>query len=86
MDATGILWLLTGLLIFLAVLFWVVKTAVREGIREVGRSIHTLAMGAVLAGEVQRDSEVEGHLTTMQPTRGARSGTRVVLRSCRTAG
>ncbi len=37
MDATGILWLLTGLLIFLAALFWVVKTAVREGIREAER-------------------------------------------------
>jgi len=34
MDATGIRWLLTGHLIFFAVLFWVVKTAVREGMRE----------------------------------------------------
>ena len=37
MDAMGILWVLTGLLIFFAVLFWVVKTAVREGIREAER-------------------------------------------------
>jgi hypothetical protein len=37
MDATGFLWLVSGLLVFLAVLFWVVKTAVREGIREAER-------------------------------------------------
>ena len=38
MDATGILWLLVGLLIFFGVLFWVVKTAVREGIREADKN------------------------------------------------